>query len=140
MEAKVANLFIKSVRGQPMQPMEKVKTVSGEGILGDASFGSRKRQVLLVDMAVLESYDLHPGDLRENITVSGLTLSHLGPGAIVRIGETTLEITGDCKPCDMVNDLKQGLRDEIDGHRGMLAKVHDGGAMSVGDIVSLTDS
>jgi hypothetical protein len=140
MEGRVTNLFIKSAHGRPMQPMETVKTVSGEGILGDSSFGSSKRQVLLVDMAVLETYDLRPGDLRENITISGLTLSNLSRGAIVHIGGTSLEITGDCKPCDMVNDLKQGLRDEIDGHRGMLARIHNGGFMSVGDIVSLTES
>jgi MOSC domain-containing protein YiiM len=120
-----------------MLEVDQVQTESGQGIVGDLSFGRSKRQVLLVDQAILDHFELHPGDLRENVTVAGLTLSELSSGTNLRIGESTLEITGDCSPCDMLNSLKEGLREEIKGQRGLLAQIMDGGPMTVGDHVSV---
>ena len=65
-------------------PMRSVSTASviETGIDGDrraAPGGTRKaRQVLLMDRETLETLDLKPGEIRENITVSGPGLHDAG--------------------------------------------------------------
>jgi regulator of extracellular matrix RemA (YlzA/DUF370 family) len=67
----VSNLFLKTQSGKPMTAVTAVTAVSGEGILGDASYGKRKRQVLLIDSETLSEFKLNPGDVRENVTLEG---------------------------------------------------------------------
>lgn len=135
MSGEVVNLLIKRSHGQPMQQVDNLKTITNEGIIGDASYGRKKRQILIVEEAILKRFNVSPGDLRENLIVSGMRLSAIQPGSLLQVGDTLLEITGDCKPCDMLNDLHPGMRDEIDGERGVLARVLEQGTIRVGDPV-----
>ena len=57
-----------------------------------------------------KGFRVHPGDLGENITTSGIDLLSLPRGARLRIGEDALvEITGLRNPCRQINDLSPGL-------------------------------
>lgn len=136
---RVANLFLKTAHQQPMTAVRDVRAVEAEGLEGDVSFGRSKRQVLLIEAEVLDRYGLIPGAVRENITTSGITLAGLDSGTCLRLGETTLEITGDCTPCSFIDSLRPGLKDQITGERGLLARVVAGGAIRVGDSVNLVD-
>ena len=42
-----------------------------------------------------------------------------------------------CDPCHKMDDLRAGLRAELDGKRGMLARVVEGGEVAVGDELEL---
>lgn len=137
MSSSVTHLFVKPGHGQPMQPRESVEAVTGSGIAGDAAFGTTRRQILVIDQESLSAFDLHPGDVRENIVTRGLALRGVPAGSRIRIGPVALEVTGDCTPCDYIDGLRPGLRGEIAGQRGLLTRVVEGGTISVGAAVRL---
>jgi MOSC domain-containing protein YiiM len=119
-----------------MAEMAKARAVAGKGLEGDSSFGSEKRQVLIMETETLARFGIPPGMARENLLVSGLRLADLSAGAHLHIGGTVvLEVTGDCTPCDFMDQLRPGLRQEIEGERGILARVVDGGEIRIGDAV-----
>jgi MOSC domain-containing protein YiiM len=115
-----------------MEPRASIKAVTGQGLSGDAAFGRSRRQVLLIDDETLHTFDLTPGMVRENITVSGMPLPGLPRGTRLHLGDVILEITGDCTPCDFLDSLRPGLREAIRGRRGLLATVAVGGELRVG--------
>ena len=63
----------------PMQEVSSANLITGQGIQGDRHLkkdGSRsKRQVLLMDEETLKDFNLAAGEIRENITVSGINLT-----------------------------------------------------------------
>jgi MOSC domain-containing protein YiiM len=137
MDGKIENLFLKVGHGEPMSPVRELSADSGAGIVGDKSYGRKKRQVLLIEKEILDEFSLEPGWVRENITVSHITLTGLEPGRLLQAGGVSLEITGDCTPCQLIDDIKPGLRTEMEKRRGILCIVKDGGKMKVGDRVRL---
>jgi MOSC domain-containing protein YiiM len=48
-----------------------------------------------------------------------------------------MEITMVCDPCHRMDELRAGLRSQLDGRRGMLAHVVDGGEIALGDEIEL---
>ena len=121
----------------PMKEVNDANFITGQGMEGDRhlrSDGRRSnRQVLIMDSETLSHFDLLPGQVRENVTVSGLDFSSISAGDKVSLGgDVILEITGDCEPCARMDELRPGLKDEIDGKRGLLAFVEKGGLVSVG--------
>ena len=121
----------------PMKEVNDANFITGQGMEGDRhlrSDGRRSnRQVLIMDSETLSHFDLLPGQVRENVTVTGLDFSSISAGDKVSLGgDVILEITGDCEPCARMDELRPGLKDEIDGKRGLLAFVEKGGVVSVG--------
>ena len=121
----------------PMKEVNDANFITGQGMEGDRhlrSDGRRSnRQVLIMDSETLSHFDLLPGQVRENVTVAGLDFSSISAGDKVSLGgDVILEITGDCEPCARMHELRPGLKDEIDGKRGLLAFVEKGGLVSVG--------
>ena len=121
-----------------MAAASTVTAVSGKGILGDASYGKRNRQVLLIDSETLSDFQLNPGDVRENVTLANFNLTQLSPHDQLQLGEIVLAVTGPCEPCWKLDELQPGLSSDIKGRRGVLATVVRGGELRVGDPVSLT--
>jgi len=120
-----------------MKEVNDANFITGQGMEGDRhrrSDGRRSnRQVLIMDSETLSHFDLLPGQVRENVTVTGLDFSSISAGDKVSLGgDVILEITGDCEPCARMDELRPGLKDEIDGKRGLLAFVEKGGVVSVG--------
>ncbi len=121
----------------PMKEVNEANFITGQGMEGDRhlrSDGRRSnRQVLIMDSETLNHFDLSPGQVRENVTVEGLDFSSISAGDKVSLGgDVILEVTGDCEPCARMDELRPGLKDEIDGKRGLLAFVEKGGVVSVG--------
>ena len=58
-------------------------------------------------------------------------------GQRVRAGEAVFEITMVCDPCHRMDELREGLRAELDDKRGMLARVVESGEIALGDPVEL---
>jgi molybdopterin adenylyltransferase len=137
LSGKILNLYVKRKHGAPMEEVSEVSAVDGKGVIGDTSFGRSKRQVLLIEQETLAEFGLVAGQLRENGVVSGVAIAGLEPGSQIQAGEVVLEVTGDCTPCQLVEDLQLGLREAMDGRRGTLFRVMTGGLMRVGDEVVL---
>jgi len=134
----ITRLQICTARHAPMQSKELLRAVANLGLEGDlhAKQGSA-RQVLFMDEETLAAFGLSAGRVRENITTRGIELKILAPGTRVRVGSAVFEITKSCAPCDFMNDIRPGLRAQMEGQRGMLARVVEGGEMKVGDTISI---
>jgi MOSC domain-containing protein YiiM len=131
---RVVALFRAPKRGSPMESLPEVMAVVQLGFAGCAhARPGGKRQVLLVDRETLDALELSPGMIRENITTEGLNVNGLKEGDSLRIGEAHLEVAMVCTPCSQMDDLRQGLRKEIRGRRGMLCRVVKGGIIRQGD-------
>jgi MOSC domain-containing protein YiiM len=81
------------------------------------------RQVLLMDQETLEEFGIAPGRARENITTRGITLGKIALGRRLRAGDALLEVTKTCTPCHLMDEIREGLQEEIRGRRGLLCRV-----------------
>ena len=138
----IVNLHIARVKGTPSDPVDTARAVAAEGLEGDRSRNPRNlRQVLVMDQETLSHYGLQPGQVKENITVTGLDLAQAKQGNVFFIGSpddpVTLEVTGDCEPCQKMDAITPGLRTELQGRRGILTVVLQGGDIAVGDPIRL---
>ena len=118
-------------------PHESRRAIPGEGLEGCAHANPPKREVLFVSKEHLDSVNVEPGAIRENITVEGTDVEQWPVGQRVRVGGAEFEITMVCDPCHRMDELRDGLRAELQGKRGMLARVVESGEVAVGDDVTL---
>ena len=116
---------------------ERRRAIAGEGLEGCAHANPPRREVLFVSKEHLDSVDVEPGAIRENITVEGDDVQRWPVGQRVRAGGAEFEITMVCDPCHRMDELRDGLRGELDGKRGMLARVVESGEVAVGDAITL---
>ncbi len=136
--ATVAGLFSSPGRKSGVSTAhDRLRAVAGHGFEGCAHANPPKREVLFVSHEHLEGLDLQPGAIRENITVAGDDVEQWPIGQRVRAGEAVFEITMVCDPCERMEALRPGLRERLEGKRGMLARVVEGGDVAVGDELSL---
>lgn len=134
---KVIHLQLKPAEGEPMRVVESVEAIAHHGLRDDANAGRSKRQVLIIERELLDEFQLPIGDVRENITVEGLQLAGTPAGMRLRVGQTLLEVTLDCVPCEFIEGKRPGLRKAMAGKRGTLFKVIEGGTIKVGDAVEV---
>jgi MOSC domain-containing protein YiiM len=112
--------------------------VDGVGLEGCAhARPGNKRQVLFASAEHLRAVDVEPGAIRENLTIEGADVEVWPVGQRVAIGEAEFEISMRCDPCERMEALRPGLRAELQGRRGMLARVVKAGQVAVGDEVRL---
>jgi MOSC domain-containing protein YiiM len=116
---------------------ERLRAIAGQGLEGCAHANPPKREVLFAALEHLESVGVEPGAIRENLTVEGTDVQGWPIGQRLRAGEALFEITMVCDPCNRMDELRQGLRSELDGKRGMLARVVESGEVVVGDEIEL---
>jgi len=136
LQATVVNLQLCPGNRLPMETVTAAKAIENLGLAGDRhAKADSKRQVLLIEAETLEKLGLRAGDVRENITTRGIALMELPLGARLRIGEAMLELTVECEPCSLMDELRPGLRETLKGQRGMLARVTQSGTLSVGDAI-----
>jgi MOSC domain-containing protein YiiM len=136
--ATVSGLFVSPGRGTGRsEPRERVTAIEGHGLEGCAHANPPRREVLLASKKHLDALDVEPGAIRENVTVEGADVHEWPVGQRVQVGEALLEVTMVCDPCQRMDELRPGLRAEIDGKRGMLARVVEGGEIALGDLIQL---
>lgn len=134
-QGKVVGLHIARVKGTPSQWVQQATAISSCGLEGDRSCKEgNPRQVLLMDQETLDSLGLNMGQIKENITTLGLDLSQVQEGQVLFIGDqVTMEVVGPCLPCGKMDAIRPGLQEQLNGRRGKLAVVINGGAVKVGD-------
>lgn len=139
-EAKVTGLFLAVAPRQPMRPVVAAEAVATRGLAGcrhaEKPAGG-KRQVLLMDEASPAALGLVPGQMKENIVIAGLPLESLPPGQRLAVGGAILELTEPAEPCERLEAIRPGLKQEAWGRRGQLARVVSGGPIALGDGVRL---
>jgi MOSC domain-containing protein YiiM len=113
-----------------MDGHERRTAIAGQGLEGCAHGNPPKREVLFASRE-------HPGAIRENFTVEGADVQAWPVGQRLKAGGAVFEVTMVCDPCHRMDELRQGLRAELDGKRGMLARVVETGEVAVGDEIEL---
>ncbi len=134
--ARIVSIHVTPARREPAIAVEASRAVADLGLDGDAhAKAGSDRQVLLMDRETLEALGLQPGDLKENLTTAGFPLYDQPSGTLLRVGGALLRLTGLCTLCAKTEAIRPGLRQELAGRRGMLARVVEGGEIRVGDAV-----
>jgi MOSC domain-containing protein YiiM len=142
--ARVVGLQLHERHGErPRAVAEVIGRVSG-GIEGDSHAHSAKRAVVIVDRSTHEALGLHPGDLREQITIEGLPgVSALAADTELRVGGLILRVNGDAAPCLHIGELV-GVDDVVAfqaslvGRRGATCTVVAAdGPVRIGDAVEV---
>jgi MOSC domain-containing protein YiiM len=136
--AEVLHVFVCQVHRFPMKELEEVEAVEDKGLEG-CIHGRRgsKRQVLLMDCETLEQLRVGPGAVKENITTQGLDFQALSEGQSLRIGKGLFEIISRCHPCDRMDEIRQGLQEELKGQRGWLCRVVESGRIRRGNRIEV---
>lgn len=162
MQGHVAAVSTSGVHGFSKQPALALQLLEGLGVAGDAHAGvtvkhrsrvakdpsqPNLRQVHLIHLELIVAlaaagFRVAPGTLGENITTSGLDLLALPTGALLRIGDAVLEVTGLRNPCLQLDRFQPGLMAAVLGRdaagnlvrkAGIMAVVRAGGTVTAGD-------
>jgi MOSC domain-containing protein YiiM len=134
-----------------MEELETVHITVESGLDGDfrgavKPGGRGRRQVSLIEagdwaaaMADLDARISWP-QRRANLLIDGFDLPQQ-EGARVRIGPVLLEITQECDPCSRMEEIVPGLKAALtpDWRGGALAKVIEGGRITIGDGIVLEE-
>ncbi len=139
--SEVLHLFQCVAHGQPMREIDEALAVENKGFKDclQGRHGS-SRQVLLMDQETLDEFGIAPGRARENITTRGIALEPLLRGQRLRVGEALLQVTNPCTPCDLMDEIRQGLQEAMRGRRGLLCRVVQAGRIRRGDRIEVEEN
>jgi MOSC domain-containing protein YiiM len=135
--AELVGIWRSPKRRDPMEALDRARVFENEGVEGCAHRRGGKRNVLFVAIEDLESLDVAPGAVKENFTVRGADVMRWPIGQRLEIGDAEFEISMVCDPCELMEEIRPGLEDELEGKRGMLARVLTTGDVAVGDEIKL---
>jgi len=126
--------------------------VAGIGVDGDAHRGAtvkhrsrvkkdpaqpNLRQVSLIHRELFDElrkqgFDVHPGDIGENVTTEGVDLLGLPTGTRLHLGaDAVVEVTGLRNPCVQIDRFQQGLMSALLGRDAEGRLIRKAGVMSV---------
>lgn len=126
-------------------PAEAIELVQGHGIQGDLKAGKNpKRQINIMTAEALaqlgkEGFQTAPGQMGEQLVVSGFDVNTLKSGDRLHIGTAVIEIGEPRKGCAWFQQI-QGLSPALAaGRLGQMAYVIESGTVKLGDSVSLAE-
>jgi MOSC domain-containing protein YiiM len=136
--ARIAALWTSPAKRAPMVAREAARALEGVGLDGCAhARAGTKRQVLFASAVHLDALGVEHGAIKENFTVEGADVHEWPVGQRVRVGDAEFEVTMECDPCERMEEIRAGLQRELEGRRGMLARVVKTGNVALGDEVTL---
>ncbi len=134
----VLRTWVRGERGAVPEERDALDLVAGEGVAGDHTRGGRRHVTLLFEddlNAALEALGVpvDPARRRANILLSGGGAGAL-IGATLRLGEATLLVRGETKPCHVMDAAAPGLRAalEPEARSGVWAEVVTSGRVTAG--------
>jgi MOSC domain-containing protein YiiM len=143
MSGRVEKLWLKRSHRGPMDEVQAVAFVAGQGVAGSVD-RSRRRQVTLLALedwnaAIREAgAAVDPSFRRANLLVSGVSLEGTR-GRVLQIGtEVTLAVGGELTPCERMEEVHPGLQRALRPfwRGGVFAQVLSGGFVRVGDEIA----
>ena len=168
MDSRVVSVSLSPGHHFSKTPTLGIRLLRGLGVEGDAHMGATVRhryklrqdptqpnlcQVHLIHTELFDElrgrgFVVHPGDLGENVTTSGLDLLALPTGARLALGDSAVvEVTGLRSPCVLIDKFQPGLKAatldrDADGllirKAGIMGVVLEGGAVRPGDAIEVT--
>ena len=121
-----------------MDPVARAVLRAGAGLVGNADQGGRRQVTLIEQEAWNEATALvgtlvDPSARRANLLISGLRLEG-SRGRILRIGTAELEINGETRPCERMDEAQPGLRSALQPswRGGVFAAVLNDAEIAVG--------
>lgn len=141
--SQLQQIWIKRMRGGPMDPAHKASVVAGKGIVGNANQGGR-RQVTIVSNKHWEQVTAPLGQTpdprlrRANLLVSDVDFTQ-ARGRILMIGAIRVRILNQTRPCEQMEEAAPGLEAamSVPFGGGAFGEVLDDGEITVGDPVEL---
>ena len=141
--ARLARIWLKPVKGEPLQEVENASVRSDHGLVGNAERGGR-RQVTVLSAEDWEAAnaqagsELDPSARRANILVTGLGNLVESTGLVLKGGGARIQVTGETRPCSLMDAAHQGLRAamEVSWRGGVHGIVLNDADLAVGDEVS----
>lgn len=167
LEGEVVSVSKSAIYSFSKQVFSEITLLKGLGIKGDIHAGKKVkhrsrvrrdpsqpnlRQVHLMHQELFEElkpkgFEVHPGEMGENITTKGIEILKLPQGTLLKIGEeAVIKITGLRNPCAQLNGLKDGLmnvlvfKDEAGNvirKAGIMSVVEVGGIVRQGDRIKV---
>lgn len=121
-------------------PTERVRLVENRGIDGDAKGrpGDRQLNVMCAEVVAglaAEGFKARPGELGEQVVISGITAAELVAGVRVRLGDAVIEVVQPRTGCDRFEFIQGKPKQSAKGRLGVMARVVTGGEVAVGDAV-----
>jgi MOSC domain-containing protein YiiM len=140
-QGQLLKIWIKPRHRGPMEERDRATLKAGLGLEENAHKGG-KRQVTLIEieewseMTKELDVSLDPSQRRANLLVTGIRLRDSG-GRILKIGPCRLQVGGETRPCDRMEQVSPGLYESMarDWRGGVYAQVLDDGEITVGDPV-----
>jgi MOSC domain-containing protein YiiM len=134
---EIVGIWRSPKRRERMEPLESAHVFENEGVEGCAHRRGGKRNVLFVAVEDLEALGVEPGAVKENFTVRGAEVMKWPLGQRLAIGDAEFEVSMICDPCELMETIRPGLQAELEGRRGMLARVLKTGNVAQGDEIRL---
>ncbi len=133
MTLSITHLFTKVKPGSTMVELKTLNLKVGHGIQGDINADPiSPRQVLIVRYEDILDLSIKPGELRENIVVTGIEFDNFIPGSLLTFESgAAIRLTFHCEPCKQIAHLVESLN-SIQGKRGILGVVIKSGKIQVG--------
>jgi len=140
---RVERIWLKRMKGGPMDPQDTATLVAGRGLKGNANQGG-KRQVTILSRETWERIAGRleeapdPARRRANLLVSGVDLAN-SRGRVLRIGGHRIRVYGETRPCEQMEAAAAGLQDGLSEPwgGGVFGEVLDDGEIRVGDEVTI---
>ncbi|MBG1260896.1 hypothetical protein F8S20_18035 [Nostoc sp. BAE] len=133
MALSITHLFTKVKPGSAMVELKTLNLEVGYGLEGDINADPiSPRQVLIVRYEDISDLSIKPGELRENIVVTGIEFENFIPGSLLTFESgAAIRLTFHCEPCKRIAHLVESLK-SIQRKRGILGVVIKSGKIQVG--------
>jgi MOSC domain-containing protein YiiM len=118
--------------------VQQAYLLANHGIEGDAKATNGKRQLNVMLAETVEDLRAEglrtaPGELGEQLVITGLNPSDLAPGIHLRIGDRAIIELGKLRtPCDRFAHIQQVAIEQVVGRIGYMARVIADGPIVIG--------
>lgn len=143
---RVLRLFLRPAHRKPVREVDEALAIAGQGLQGDHADGGWRQVTLLAEeswraacAALGPDAVLPPLLRRANVLVAGVELG-AAIGGQLRLGAVLVEVLGETRPCQLMDDSRAGLRAALKPERrgGVFGRILTGGVLRVGDVVTVT--
>jgi MOSC domain-containing protein YiiM len=125
-------------------PLEQAMLLEGIGIEGDLKGGPRRKRQLnvmareMLDQLATEGFKTSPGEMGEQIVISGIDLTLVNGGDRLRLGgSVVIEAAYPRTGCTRFERIQGYPKGSVAGRLGIMACVVASGLIRVGDPVEL---